>query len=333
MEYLRKAVAQIKMLGIPATPVNYSIWYAYFSGKKPELTQAIVDHSEQGFLFTVEFSRSLYEQFFDSGAERQLIEIRDAINLLIKVLSEHLSELDHGLEDYEQVLKSCEARLQQDPDIDTLNQLVGSLVLETMNSREANKKAQQNISLLNNEIEEMKLCLKRLSEEALEDDLTGVANRRAFDRTLEELILEANTSSEPEHCLLLLDIDHFKLVNDKFGHVVGDRVLRFVAQMIKRNIKGGDFVARFGGEEFAVLFPNTNAKGGMSIANEIIQTVANQKLTLNKQALTLGKVTLSGGLSIMRRGDTTLSIVERADNNLYQAKTNGRNIIVGEVGI
>jgi diguanylate cyclase len=111
---------------------------------------------------------------------------------------------------------------------------------------------------------------------------------------------------------------------------VGDRVLRFVAQMIKKSVKGADLVARFGGEEFAVLFPNTNHQGGISVANTIIQVVANQKLTLNKQGLKLGKVTLSGGLSLIQKGDTADCLIERADNFLYKAKSNGRNTLVSE---
>jgi len=328
VEWLRKAVSKIKELNIPATPENYSLWYDYFSGRKPDLTIALDKHLKRKAPFDAEVNSVLYERFFGWGADHQLTDIRNAIRSLIELLYGHLSELDQGMEGYEQVLKSCEERLQQDPDINTLNQLVSSLVSETQKSRTMHKQAQKNISELNDEIEEMQQCLERLSEEALEDALTGVANRRAFDRELDKM-LNSNHKKQ-EHCLLLLDIDRFKLVNDKHGHLVGDRVLRFVAQMIKKSVKGRDFVARFGGEEFAIIFPNTDYQGGISVANTVIQTVANQKLTLNKQGLKLGKVTLSGGLSMVREGDTAHSLIERADQCLYQAKSNGRNAVVGE---
>jgi len=328
IEWLRKAVSKIKELNALATPENYRLWYDYFSGRKPELTVALNKYLKGNIPFTPEVNSALYERFFGSGADHQLNEIRNAIRSLIELLHGHLSQLDQDMEGYGQALKSCEEQLRQDPDINTLNQLVSSLVSETQKSRVSNKKAQKNISELNDEIEEMQQCLERLSEEALEDALTGVANRRAFDRELEKLINHKTSHKQPEHCLLLLDIDRFKLVNDKHGHLVGDRVLRFVAQMIKKSIKGGDFVARFGGEEFAVLLPGTNNKGGMSVANGIIQVVANQKLTLNKQGLKLGKVTLSGGLTMIHKGDTANCLIERADQCLYQAKSNGRNTIV-----
>jgi len=330
VEWLRKAVSKIKELNIVASPENYSLWYDYFSGRKPDLTVALNRHLKGKLPFTAEENRVLYERFFGSGPDHQLTEIRNAIRSLIELLCGHLSELDQGMEGYEQVLKSYEERLQLDPDMDTLNQLVSSLVSETQKSRASQKQAQKNISVLNDEIKEMQQCLEKLSEEALEDALTGVANRRAFDRELEKVINSKSIQKQAEHCLLLLDIDRFKLVNDKHGHLVGDRVLRFVAQMIKKSVKGGDFVARFGGEEFAVIFPNTNCQGGLTVANTIIRAVANQKLTLNKQGLSLGKVTLSGGVSFIREGDTANSLIERADQCLYQAKSNGRNAVVGE---
>ncbi|MFT5716449.1 MAG: diguanylate cyclase [Oleiphilaceae bacterium] len=272
----------------------------------------------------------LYERFFGSNAYHQLIEIRNAIRSLIEQLHGHLNKLDQDMGCYETTLKKCEARLQKDPDINTLNKLVITLVTETQESRASHKKAKENIFELNQEIEEMQQCLERLSEEALEDALMDVANRRAFDRELDILINSKTSHKQPEHCLLLLDIDRFKLVNDKHGHLVGDRVLRFVAQMIKKRVKGADFVARFGGEEYAVIFPDTPYLGGLSVANTIIQTVANQKLTLNKQGLKLGKVTLSGGLSMLRNGDTADCLIERADKCLYQAKASGCNTIVSD---
>jgi diguanylate cyclase len=272
----------------------------------------------------------LYERFFGSNAYHQLIEIRNAIRSLIEQLHGHLNELDQDMGCYETTLKKCEARLQKDPDINTFNKLVITLVTETQEGRASHKKAKENIFELNQEIEEMQQCLERLSEEALEDALMDVANRRAFDRELDILINSKTSHKQPEYCLLLLDIDRFKLVNDKHGHLVGDRVLRFVAQMIKKRVKGAGFVARFGGEEYAVIFPDTPYLGGLSVANTIIQTVANQKLTLNKQGLKLGKVTLSGGLSMLRNGDTADCLIERADKCLYQAKASGCNTIVSD---
>ena len=330
VDCLRKAVAKMNALNIPATPENYTLWYHFYSGKKPDLKMALTKYLKEEKRFSAEISWVLYDRFFGSGSDQQLAEIRNAIRSLIELLRGHLNALDQDMDGYEKVLKACEERLKNDPDINALNKLVSSLVIETKKSRLSHKDAQKNIAQLNEEIEEMQQCLERLSEEALEDALTGVANRRAFDQELERLIEKARSDENIEHCLLLLDIDRFKRVNDKHGHLVGDRVLRFVAQMIKKSIKGGDFVARFGGEEFAVIFPNTNYQGGVSVANAIIQAVANQKLTLNKKGLKLGKVTLSGGLSLIKKGDSANCLIERADHCLYQAKSNGRNVLMSE---
>lgn len=330
IEYLRKAVSKMNELDIPATPQNYSLWYTYFANKNADLVAVLTQYLNENTVFTAETNQILYLRFFGQGEDDQLVAIRNAIRSLIALLHSHLNQLDQGMEGYEKALKSCEESLKSDPDINTLNKLLSTLVAETQKSRASNKKAQKNIAQLQSEIEEMQQSLERLSEEALEDALTGVANRRGFDQALEKLIRSKKTDPKAEHCLLLLDIDRFKLVNDKHGHLVGDRVLRFVAQMVKKSIKGRDLVARFGGEEFAIIFPNTNYDGGVAIANGIIKGVANQKLTLNKKGLKLGKVTLSGGLSLIREDDTANELIERVDRCLYQAKTNGRNTIVGE---
>ncbi len=325
--WLRQAVSQISSLSIPANPENYSLWYDYFSGRKPALKKELDKRLAADAPFTEEVNYELYKRFFVEGPAHQLKEVRNAIRSLIEQLSGQLGEITQGMNGYDQILGSCELKLQSDQDVETLNQLINTLLKETRHTRESNQQALKNISQLNNEITDMQHCLEKLSEEALEDALTGVANRRAFDKEL-RTVLEKN-STKSEHCLLLLDIDRFKLVNDEHGHLIGDRVLRFVAQMIKQSVKGGDFVCRYGGEEFAVIFPNTNYQGGLAVARTIIQTVSKRRLTLNKEGRKLGRVTLSGGLSLVRPDDTDSSLIERADNCLYKAKSNGRNTVVG----
>ena len=325
--WLRQTVSQITALNIPANPENYSLWYDYFSGRKPALKDELDKRLKAKSPFTDDVNHELYFRFFVEGAERQLADIRNAIRSLIEQLGGQLGEITEGMDGYDQLLVSCEAQMEKDQDVEALNQMVNTLLKETRHTRESNQQSLKNISKLNSEINEMKHCLEKLSEEVLEDALTGVANRRALDLELKTVLDEGCKKSE--YCLLLLDIDRFKLVNDEHGHLIGDRVLRFVAQMIKESVKGGDFVARYGGEEFAVIFPNTSYQGGLAVARTIIQTVAKRRLTLNKEGRKLGRITLSGGLSLVRASDTADSLIERADTCMYKAKSNGRNTVVG----
>nr|WP_246472882.1 GGDEF domain-containing protein [Pelagibacterium limicola] len=161
------------------------------------------------------------------------------------------------------------------------------------------------------------------------DPLTKIANRKAFD---EQLIEEMNASlqSGKPLSLLVFDIDHFKAFNDTFGHLTGDQVLRLVAQVLKANIRGRDLPARFGGEEFVAILPETDLAGGMNVGETIRAAVQSKELLKRSTNEKLGRITLSVGVAVLRSDDTVATLIERADRCLYAAKGNGRNRVVAE---
>lgn len=329
VKWLHNAVAKMQSLNVPPIPRNFTLWFEYYSGRQPGLSAELDRLQDAGRAFSADVNDDLYERFFGVGCEEQLRELREAIRCLVDQLSAQLHDLSNDMEGYDQVLAECEMQLQRGPNIGTLQDLVATLLRETRLARDTSQATSQLVNQLNAEIKTLRTGLERLNEEVLVDALTGVANRRGFDREL-ETCLEACAQSGRSSCLLLLDIDRFKCFNDQHGHLVGDRVLRFVAEMIKKSIKGRDHVARFGGEEFAVILPNTEFGGGMAVAQAIVETVANQKLIVGKEKRSLGSVTLSAGLSIYRAGDDAQALIERADSCLYSAKAQGRNRVVGE---
>lgn len=329
VQWLRKTVARIQELKLPANPHNYCVWYGYYSESNPDLSAEVDRLIADNAQFTNQLNQELYERHFVQNAERQLKAVRTAIRALISQLSVQLGALGDSMDGFDAAMSEIEVQLESEPDLDTLCQLISRALSETRESRKKNQQAQAMVSELGNELDAMKLTLEKLSVEALEDALTGLANRRAFDERLDEVLAQAR--DEDKSCsLLLLDIDRFKLVNDDYGHAVGDRVLCFVAEMIRKCIKGGDFVARFGGEEFAVILPSTDYFGGLAVARNISETIANRKLTVRKGGPGLRKITVSGGLSLWRTGDTAESLIDRADRCLYKAKSRGRNMVVGE---
>ena len=165
-----------------------------------------------------------------------------------------------------------------------------------------------------------------LAKLATVDALTGLANRRQFDFLLQREWRRA-TRLRASLSLLLIDADHFKAVNDRFGHVIGDQVLRLLADVIQQSIRRpGDIAARYGGEEFAVILPDTTLEGAKAIAG-IIQ----DKLAAAQGATQYGKprVTVSVGVAAATpaAGDTAESFVTAADQGLYRAKNDGRNSV------
>ena len=156
---------------------------------------------------------------------------------------------------------------------------------------------------------------------ALKDPLTGVNNRCAFDKTLKREMDLARRYNTP-FCLLIADIDHFKQINDSFGHLYGDCVLREVAQRIETCIRSTDILFRYGGEEFAILLSNTPMSGAQLTAERIRRAVG-ELGTKNSDE----KITVSLGGSELNSTDDPKSLFSRADDALYKAKKNGRNCV------
>jgi diguanylate cyclase (GGDEF)-like protein/PAS domain S-box-containing protein len=162
---------------------------------------------------------------------------------------------------------------------------------------------------------------KKLEVMASYDKLTGLYNRSKFDFYMQEKFKYAKRY-ETNLSLLIFDIDHFKLVNDIYGHLAGDLVLKSVAQIIKDNIRTSDIIARWGGEEFAVILEESNRQIAYKLAENIRSNI--QKHSFSK----VSHITVSCGIAQFKDYDSCLALFEQADSALYKAKQNGRNCIV-----
>ncbi|MFQ5457739.1 MAG: diguanylate cyclase [Myxococcota bacterium] len=171
--------------------------------------------------------------------------------------------------------------------------------------------------------DELKIKNARLAELSVTDGLTNVYNRRYLREKLDH---EFNRCSRYNLALayMMFDIDFFKKINDEFGHMAGDFILVEVAAILKRNSRSLDLVARFGGEEFAMLLPNTDKEGAVALAERIREDIANSRFSFEKQAI---QVTASAGLVMYPHDEikTMDQLIQRADDALFVAKQQGRN--------
>lgn len=172
-------------------------------------------------------------------------------------------------------------------------------------------------------IEELERLVKSLSYQAFVDDMTGLPNYRAFCHRLDQMIAEANRGRA--FCMVMIDVDHFKKVNDTFGHQVGDDVLRHVAEALRGAAREVDFVGRYGGEEFVMLLPEANLEGAYDAAERA-------RAALENNPFGCIKVTASFGICAFSKGMDQDSLKKAADGALYQAKESGRNRVVGVKG-
>ncbi|WP_286924566.1 MULTISPECIES: sensor domain-containing diguanylate cyclase [Lysinibacillus] len=172
------------------------------------------------------------------------------------------------------------------------------------------------------ELLSMNATLIELSET---DKLTGLKNRRYFQEKLEEQLSNNEKSASP-FSLFILDIDHFKKVNDTFGHQVGDEVLAQLAQLLKNQARSLDIVARYGGEEFVVILPETDQNEAKAIAEQLRQAVEQAKWQT-------GRITVSVGIATAIKTDNETTILQRADKALYASKENGRNRVTHSIDL
>jgi diguanylate cyclase len=185
----------------------------------------------------------------------------------------------------------------------------------------------QRLQEATSELEQLRRELDHAKVQATLDALTGIANRRAFDEALAQALQDRDAGS-PGPSVLMIDLDHFKQINDRYGHVFGDTVLKSVAQAIRSCVKGRDLVARWGGEEFVVLLPSTPLAGALTLAEQIRATIAAARIRRSNTAESVGSITVSVGVAVWHDGEAAERVVERADLALYRSKSGGRNQVM-----
>ena len=166
--------------------------------------------------------------------------------------------------------------------------------------------------------------LVKAEEAGFRDKVTEIGNRHFFETTLDQELAEAR-GADGRLCLIMVDIDRFKRVNDTFGHVVGDTLLRLVAELLTRNLKGKDKVARYGGEEFGILLANTRIADAAIVANNVRKELERKRWVVGRNGQELGAVTASFGVAQFDIRESRDEFVARADAALYRAKQSGRN--------
>lgn len=323
-ELLRLVVPQLATRGSGCQPTSYALWYEYVAGLNPDLVSAVDGRVSGAGSLSEEDTRALYGKF---------IANRD-----FAALDEAQVRLQHGLEGlmtlseasgrdvrlFDDSLKVCGEHLDAAPgDANALRGTIATLVMETHRMRRSNEELDAQLKDSKRELEDMTTQLLVVRSEYLLDPLTRLKNRRGLQLGLEQLAAELGGLNGCS--LLVADIDYFKRVNDTFGHLFGDKVLRAVGQSLHACTKGRDLLARFGGEEFVVILPDTKSQGAIVVAEQIRRRIASGRIRRHDGVDDTCGITVSLGVAEHVEGETFDQWMERGDGALYQSKQNGRD--------
>ena len=313
---------------LSAEPAYYALAYEIISQPTGVLAQAVAARTDGGVRLTQHdmaelgvLSRSgrpappppTPEDAEDEAFVRQLTTQLGDFTATVRAIHAETSDFGRDL------IATAAAMRQSDP-ASTRN-YIGELTAAMIDRV---RQAEERLAAAKAEAESLRVALEEARSDARQDPLTELANRRAFDEALAAL--------DPRTPVIfaLCDIDHFKRVNDQFGHAVGDRVLRAVGQTIAAE-SGGALVARYGGEEFALLLVGVTLRTATEIVDRARSAVAARRFRSRATDAPIGTVTISAGLAMGTAGETRETLCARADAALYRAKTAGRNQVLSAV--
>jgi diguanylate cyclase len=293
------------------------LYQRFSSAEKPKRIELHFEHQKDKILGFIENQHK-----YITDREK---ELRDIIDLLSKAMASS----DVGNREFYQRVHDQSEKMEQITLLDDIKKIKSALQLEVMQMREIvdQKKDQdrRQVQVLVGQVDSLRKELEKTRAKSMTDGLTGIYNRQAFDDILKDLIERCRVMNT-DLSLLMLDLDDFKKINDTHGHVLGDRVLVAFCQKCRGTIRGDDVLARYGGEEFAIILPGASLKNSLKKARQICDAISLARYAIcGDQNDDYLSVTVSIGVTVLKKNDTPEALIERADKALYKAKQSGKN--------
>lgn len=278
--------------------------------------------------------RSLKEVIIkQSSLKHSLNEAKQSFKHMITVFIDRLGDMSDSAGVYQGKIEQYATQISQTEDITQIGQIVDNLMQDTrvmqtdiLRSRDALEEQRAIAVTAEVKIKELESELTQLSEKVRVDQLTGTLNRRGLDDAFAIEIARAQRG-ETTLSVTMLDIDNFKHLNDTYGHEAGDLALKHLASVVKETVRPTDIVARFGGEEFVILLPNTHLEDACSVIARLQRDLTKKFFLQNNERLLL---TFSAGVAVFKTGEDQSHVLQRADQAMYLAKRSGKNRVMTE---
>ncbi|MFC7514232.1 GGDEF domain-containing protein [Herbaspirillum sp. GCM10030257] len=277
-------------------------------------------------------TRNLKDVIYKQGMlKHSLKEAKSTLKNMMLTFIDRIGAVATSTGNFHEKIGNYSQQIGKAKDILDLNKILDQIMQDTreaqteaLRSRDEMELARHEVQAADARIHELEAKLEEMSELAREDQLTGSLNRRGLDDVLEREMARSNRKKSPL-CVALLDLDDFKRLNDTHGHSAGDGALIHLVQVVKKTLRTMDVIARFGGEEFLIVLPDTPLEDAMQTVTRVQRELTKQIFMHNNERLL---ITFSAGVALHSKGENQDSIIGRADEALYQAKRAGKNRVI-----
>jgi diguanylate cyclase len=307
------------------TPVNYDLAYRYFCSDDPVVLAAVDAAIARDGMLRGEIAREIADSTANQVSTELVDQLIERAHESMTLAAGLVTQSTADARAYGSALEKGAAAF--DAGAEPSSRAIGLLVELTRTMIGKTQDAERRLQEMGTQMVSLKDNLAEAQATAETDPLTGLANRRAFQAKLNAALEQALAEDYPLS-VAFCDIDHFKLINDNFGHDTGDRILRLVADALSEGAGEDTCVGRYGGEEFLILFDGIMARRAAMRVDDIRDDLQNRALVSRTTGESLGTVTFSAGVAQLREGEDVAEMLRRADEALYKAKGSGRNRVI-----
>lgn len=321
-DYLRQAIPLMVRHRIPPHPVNYAIWYTYVSGRLPELNAQLERILGQFNGCPPGLEARLFRDYLIQDEFKVSDRIHSSLISVATSLTESTSEALESNCRFSRLLEESLEALNATADAGGLQTVAQALSSSAAAMTDTTQRFQHHLGCAQEEIERLRAELEQARDDVFRDGLTRLYNRRYLDQALQHIVASPDT---PRCCLMAIDLDHFKKLNDTYGHVFGDKVLEQVARLLEAHCGEDADALRYGGEEFMVLCYQCDPEEAILIAEELRRRISSIRIRHRQSGAMIDSISASLGVAMLQPDDSVEDFLERADRLLYQAKAGGRN--------
>jgi diguanylate cyclase len=330
-EIANKAFEHIKNAHIEPLPKNFDVWFQYYSRSNPDIVKAIDDYVQKGNSPNAEITEKIYNTFIGNESNAR------ALDMVNKMLGKQINHVMTNIEDFSQdtsvmseMMFNASVNLKNNDVIgEKLIELVAHLAETAGRSSEKAKFLEKELDNALSELNKLQHYVVASKQEDEYDALTSLYSRKRLEQIIPYILREFN-ESKGKLSIAIFGLDHFDEFLDNWGETTTNQMMRFIARTVKENVKGRDIPARYTHNSFALLLPETDMDNSIYVMKQISSIVERKRIVKKTTGEFLGRMTLSGGVTEYRAGESLGGFLMRAENYFLQAQETERNTFMND---